>query len=98
MLNRLLKAAALVVVVGIVAAALLYLVGMRIVLYGGGTPHLQFVSSADRQAAEVARHREAQRAVSTPPPSVTPPLAPALAASAEKAVVAADAPGPASMS
>jgi hypothetical protein len=80
MLSRFLKGAGIVVGIGIVAAALLYLAGMRIVLYGGGTPHLQFVSSADSQAAEVARHREAQRAAPSVPAAVTPPSSPGTAA------------------
>jgi outer membrane protein assembly factor BamB len=97
MLSRLLKGAALVVAVGIVAAALLYAAGMRIVLYGGGTPSLEFVSSADRQAAEVARHRETQRAAAPPAAAATAPPAPAPAASPEGGGVAADAPAPASI-
>lgn len=97
MLIRLLKGAALVVVVGIIAAALLYFAGMRLVWYGGGTPHLEFVSSADRQAAEVARHREAQRAAPTPAAPM-PPAEPTPAVSPERGGVAAAAPALASMS
>jgi len=96
MLSRLLKGAALVLIVMIMAAAVLYFAGMRIVLYGGGTPHLEFVSSPDRQATEVSRHREAQRAA-PPAPRATAPPAPALAASAQPGAVTADAPAPASM-
>jgi outer membrane protein assembly factor BamB len=74
--KRLLKGAGIVVVFGTVAAALLYFAGMRIVLYGGGTPHLEFVPTADRQAAEVARHRDAQRAA---PPVAAPVTVPSAA-------------------
>jgi len=95
MLGRLLTRAALVLIVLIMAAAVLYAAGMRIVLYGGGTPHLEFVSSPDRQATEVSRHREAQRAASPAAPATAPP-APALAASAQPGPVAAEAPAPAS--
>src|SRR4029453_11405503 len=62
MLSRLLKGVAVIVVVGLAAAALLYVTGMRIVLYGGGNTTPRFVSCADRHAAELARHRESQRA------------------------------------
>jgi outer membrane protein assembly factor BamB len=96
MLSRLLKGAALVLIVMIMAAAVLYFAGMRIVLYGGGTPHLEFVSSPDRQATDVSRHREAQRAAPPAAPATAPPV-PALAASAQPGAVTADAPAPASM-
>ena len=96
MLSRLLRRAALVLIVMIVAAAVLYVAGMRIVLYGGGTPHLEFVSSPDRQATEVSRHREAQRATSPAAPAAAP-AAPALAASAQPGAVSAEAPARASM-
>jgi outer membrane protein assembly factor BamB len=43
------------------AATVMYLAGIRVVVDGGGTPHLQFAQSADEQAAAIARHREAQR-------------------------------------
>jgi outer membrane protein assembly factor BamB len=92
MLSRLLKGAVLVLIVGIVAAALLYFAGMRIVLYGGGRPQLEFVSSADRQAAEVARHRDAQRSAVPPAAPVTAPRAPGPAASPEGAGVGVVAP------
>ena len=44
------------------AGALMYLTGVRVVLDGGGGVHLGFVTSADDQAEEIARHRQAQRA------------------------------------
>jgi outer membrane protein assembly factor BamB len=62
MLRRFMTAA-IVGVVGFAAiVAVLSLFGLRVVLYGGGTPHLEFVESAGTRAAAVARHREAQRA------------------------------------
>jgi outer membrane protein assembly factor BamB len=61
-------AAALVVGLG------LYLAGLRIVLDGGGMPHLRFHESADDRAEQIAQHREAQRAL---PPAPRPPAPPA---------------------
>jgi outer membrane protein assembly factor BamB len=46
----------------LVAAGGLHLFGVRIVLDGGGTPHLRFTPTAEAQAETIARHREAQRA------------------------------------
>ena len=51
------RAIALLVVAGVV----LYLLGLRIVLYGKAFPHLQFVKSKAAQATEIARSREAQK-------------------------------------
>jgi outer membrane protein assembly factor BamB len=79
------------------AAAVLYFAGMRIVLYGGGTPHLEFVSSPDQQATEVSKHREAQRAATPSAAPATAPPAPALAASTQPGTVTVDAPASASM-
>lgn len=76
MLRKLLKAAAVLIVLLAVAAGVLYLFGARIMLDGGGSPHLAFVTSADEQAETIARHREAQRA-QTP---ATAPLAAPVAA------------------
>ena len=64
----------------LVAGGVLYLAGLRVVLDGGGGFHLQFVSSPDRHAAELARHREAQRAAAAVPgqsASAPVPVAPA---------------------
>ena len=54
-----------------VLGAGLYLAGLRLVLDGGGMPRLELPVSADARAAEIARHREAQRA-QAPPPAPTP--------------------------
>src|SRR5262245_60017842 len=76
MFRRLLKKAAIVLVIFIVTGTLLYSFGLRLVLDGGGIPHLQFVESASAQADKVERHREAQRAtlpVAAPPgPAAAP--------------------------
>jgi outer membrane protein assembly factor BamB len=70
-------------VVGIVAAALaitgavLYqFFGLRVVIYGGGTPRLAFVTRASAQADAIERHRKAQ---ATEPVIDAAPLAPAAA-------------------
>ena len=76
MLRRILIA----VVLGGVAAALtvgvLYkFFGLRVELDGGGSPHLEFVESAESHAEVVARHRETQRAqFQTEAPSQVPPV------------------------
>lgn len=94
MVRRILKAAAIIVLSLVIIGLGLYLLGLRIVLDGGGSPHLRFVESAGARAAAVARHRESQRAqpgapapVSAPSPGVVAHAAPA-AAPAETAAAA----------
>jgi len=77
MLRRILKALAIAGLMAVGAGALLYVAGLRIVLYGGGRPHVQFVQSADRHAADVSRHRDAQRAAAAPDARPTETAAPA---------------------
>jgi len=61
-IRRLLVATAVLFVAGIAVVAVLYqFFGFRIRLDGGGTPRPTFVVDPETQAAEVARHREAQR-------------------------------------
>ena len=67
MLRTIAKGLGLLLLVLLVAGAGLYLVGLRIILDGGGSPKLRFVASPDRQAEEIARHREAQRAEAATP-------------------------------
>ncbi len=59
----------------------LYALGLRVVLYGGGSPHLAFVESESTRVARIARDREAQRALAQPAPAPAPapeaPVAPA---------------------
>jgi outer membrane protein assembly factor BamB len=62
MLKRLLKWAAIALVTVAATGTVLYALGLRIVLDGGGTPHLVFVKSADERAEEIEKHREAQKA------------------------------------
>lgn len=73
MLRRILRAAAIGVVGLMLTVGVLYrFFGLRVELDGGGSPHLEFVESADSRAEVVARHREAQRAQfpAEPPPRV----------------------------
>jgi outer membrane protein assembly factor BamB len=81
MLKRIAKVVGLALVMLAVTGGILYLVGLRIVLDGGGGIHLGFVKSAEDQAREVARHREAQRALaSAAPAGAAQPSAPTGAA------------------
>ena len=75
MLLKVLKGAAIAVLLAMVGSLVLYLAGLRIVLDGGGSPHLQFVDSTARHAEILAKHREAQRAAAASPPSA--PASPA---------------------
>jgi outer membrane protein assembly factor BamB len=80
MLRRVFKVAA-VGVAGVAGlGAVLYLFGLRVVLYGGGTPRLRFVQSSAAQADAIARHREAQRAQADKAPEPSSPAAPTAAA------------------
>lgn len=77
MIRTLVKVAAIAALVVILAGAVLYAFGLRVVLDGGGGVSLGFVESAESRAAAVERHREAQRAAADPtaPPAlaVNPP-------------------------
>ena len=62
MLKRLIKGVAIATVGLVAVGAVLYqFYGLRAVLNGGGSPRLDFVAGGEQQAAEIARHREAQR-------------------------------------
>ena len=67
MVRRLLKAAAVTVPLLVIAGAILYLLGVRVVLDGGGGVHLRVVESEEARAERIARHRSAQRADPAPP-------------------------------
>lgn len=74
MLRRILKAAALTLAALIAAGAVLYVLGLRIELDGGGSPHLRFVESERARADAIAQHRAAQRSLpDSMGPSVTGP-------------------------
>ena len=67
---RILKGILFFVVALALAVGMLYLFfGLRIVLDGGGTPHLRFVESAQAQADEIARHRQAASEPAPPTPA-----------------------------
>jgi outer membrane protein assembly factor BamB len=74
-IRRLLKWALYAFVAIVAVGGVLFILGLRVVLDGGGTPRLQFIESADAQAQKVEQHREAQRAQA--PPAPTPPAPPA---------------------
>jgi outer membrane protein assembly factor BamB len=66
--RKLLRLTAAAVVTAALGAAVLYqFFGLRVVMDGGGTPHLRFVRPPDEQAERVERHREAQRAATALP-------------------------------
>lgn len=89
-IRRLAVGAASVIVL---AAALYQFLGLRVVLDGGGRPHLRFVESADAQAEQIARHREAQRAQAERGVAGAAPTAPTFDRHAPEAAAAA-APAP----
>ena len=62
MLRQLFKGVAIATVGLVAVGAVLYqFYGLRAVLDGGGSPRLDFVTGGEQQAAEISRHREAQR-------------------------------------
>jgi len=73
MIRRFLKGALVVLAALLGVGFVLYLAGLRVVLDGGGSPHLRFLESADEQAERIAQHREAQRRQPPPPAPPAPP-------------------------
>jgi hypothetical protein len=67
-MRKLARRVLLIFVALVAVAGLLYAVGLRVVFEGGGTPRLAFTKSADERAAEIEKHREAQRAQNPPRP------------------------------
>jgi outer membrane protein assembly factor BamB len=84
MIRKIAKFAGLTAVALAVVALVLYLLGLRVLIDGGGSLYLAFVKSPRAQAEEVARHRESQRAQ----PTVS------TAAAETAAAAAADVPAP----
>jgi outer membrane protein assembly factor BamB len=74
-IRKIAKGLGLAVVALVVAGAVLYLFGFRIVIYGGGKPHLAFVESESARAERLAKHREAQRAIPDAAPEPAAPRA-----------------------
>src|SRR5688500_16845308 len=73
---RILKYTGLTLAVLMAAGVVLFFFGLRVVLDGGGSPHVQFVKSSAARAEELARHRETQRAAAPAPPTAPPAPAP----------------------
>ncbi len=64
------------VLIGLAAVGtILYAAGLRVVRYGGGGIGFVFTKSADKRAAEIEQHREAQRAQAPPPVQAAPQAA-----------------------
>ena len=68
-----------------VVGGILYAAGLRVVFGGSGGPQLVFTKSAEKRAAEIERHRAAQRA-QAPPAFAAPPDPAAVAPSASPTV------------
>lgn len=62
MVKKVLKAAGLALAALVAAGVVLYVLGLRVVLDGGGGVHFAFQESDDERARALERHREAQRA------------------------------------
>jgi len=63
---------ALLLIVGFAAlGAILFAFGMRVDFGGSGFPQLTFTKSADKQAADIEKHRAAQRAQQSQPAAAT---------------------------
>lgn len=90
MLRTVAKWGAIALAVVVVAGAALYALGLRVVLYGGGTPRLQFVESEQKRTQRITRDREAHRDL-PPAPAAAPvhtAVAPALEAPGQMAAKA----------
>ncbi len=73
-MRKVLKAAAVVLGALLIVGGVLYqFFSLRVVMDGGGMPHLRFVQPSDRQAERIERHRQTQRAAVAVPPSVNQP-------------------------
>ncbi|HEX6161892.1 MAG TPA: PQQ-binding-like beta-propeller repeat protein [Vicinamibacterales bacterium] len=84
-LRKVLRAFAFLILGLAVAAGILYAAGLRVVFYGGGEFRFEFLKSASKQAAEIEKHREAQRA-QAPPEAPAPPEPQPAAPSAAPAI------------
>lgn len=87
-LKRILKAAGLsVAALAVVGAVLYQFFGLRVVIYGGGTPGLAFVETASSQAEEIERHRQTQTEPAASPVTAPTPDLPLEAAPATGAAM-----------
>jgi outer membrane protein assembly factor BamB len=78
-----------------VVGGILYAAGLRIVQYGDGGIQFAFTKSLDRRAAEIEKHREAQRAQTPPPAPALAPAQPGPQTEASPASPTAEKPSPA---
>jgi outer membrane protein assembly factor BamB len=92
MMRTLFKVLAILLLAAAVVGGLLYAMGLRLVLDGGGGMSLRFLESPEKRADLIAQHREAQRTEGDPtaPPTLsaeaTPPIADVPAPTAETVV------------
>jgi outer membrane protein assembly factor BamB len=93
MLRNIVKWAVMGLALVLVAGAALFAFGLRVVMYGGGTPRLEFVTSERTRSERIARDREARRAAS-PVPLDAQAAAPVQPAAAEPASQASAQPAP----
>ena len=87
MLRKLARRVVFLLVGLAVIGGLLYAFGLRVVFDGGGGIDLAFIKSAAQRAAEIEKHREAQRAQAPPPAAAQPDpaaAAPSASPTAEK--------------
>ena len=75
MVRRIAKFVIGVLVLVIVAGAILYMFGVRLMLDGGGGIHVGVAQSAIKQAEDIAKHREAQKAQPLPANTAATPAA-----------------------
>lgn len=76
MVRTILKAAAALALLLALTAGVLFALGARVVLDGGGGVHVRFVPSADEQAEAIEQHRATQRAQRPAPPAAPEPVEP----------------------
>ena len=87
MLRKLARGVLVLLVVLAGTGGILYAAGLRIVQSGGGGIAFVFTKSLDKRAAEIEKHREAQRAQPAPPPPTQPaaqPTAPSASPTIDK--------------
>lgn len=84
-----------ILVLGVTGAVLYQFFGLRVVILGGGTPTLAFVTPAEAQADAIDRHRAAQPAAPAAPPAtpVDPAIVAAQATATDSATAASAGPG-----
>jgi hypothetical protein len=73
MLRRIAKTTGILLAAVLLTGGVLYLLGMRLLLDGGGTPHGAWIESEATRAERLAGHREAQRALSPAPAAQAEP-------------------------